>query len=113
MELLCRDMGPDDVVYVYKAAVPAFRFYTRDRPIPFITVDRSLTPRSADPKALTRAAMAPKLWIVVSHDHGKNRIALREELEARATHPHVDWFPGAWLYSAVQISEAEAVEDAG
>ncbi|NOZ96056.1 MAG: hypothetical protein GXP47_15155 [Acidobacteria bacterium] len=95
-------MEADDAVYVYYAAVPAFRFYTRKAPIPFIAVNRTLTPRSADPHQLARAARARKLWVVVSHDSNKNRLALITALEGRGKGVHVDRFPGAWLYSVVQ-----------
>lgn len=102
VELLQQLKGPGDSVYVYHAAAAAFRFYTRDHPIPFIRVGRSLTPRSADPHALAKAATAPRLWLVVSHDYGKNRTRLVRELKERGVGFRVHSFPGAWLFSVVQ-----------
>ena len=88
-------ISPEDAVYVYAGAIPAFRFYTRNEPILFV---RGKTVKANDlPKDLSHVITSNRIWAVISHDTVNNREIIQRELEARHGPVLREKFPGAWL----------------
>lgn len=92
---LRQHLSPEDSVYVYVKAVPAFRFYTRNNPIPFVW---GKTVRAKElPKDLSRVRTGNRIWAVISHDYVDNHEIIQRELEKRNGPVFRQKFPGAWL----------------
>lgn len=92
---LSQRLSPDDTVYVYGASVPAFSFYTRNKPIPYIkgsTVD----PAGLS-KDLKQVMGGKRIWAIISHDYVKNHMIIKRELEVHHGPVLTEYFPGAWL----------------
>lgn len=86
---------PKDSVYVYAGAIPAFRFYTRNKPISFIrgrTVDAKKLP-----KDISRVINGNRIWVIISHDYVDNHEIIQRELEKRNGPVFRKKFLGAWL----------------
>jgi hypothetical protein len=96
---LYQHFSPEDSVYVYNRAVPAFRFYTRDESIPF---DQGTTVLPDDlPEDVRRISAGKRIWAVISHDFIKNREIINRELETHNGPVTTMNFPGAWLLLSV------------
>jgi len=92
---LYENEAPGDAVYVYKHAIPAFRFYTRNRAIPF-DVGTTVVPGEL-PSDLSRVIGGKRIWAVISHDYANNHEIIKRELEVRHGRVFSKAFPGAWL----------------
>ena len=92
---LYQHFSPEDSVYVYVRAVPAFRFYTRNKTIPLVE-GKTAEPNDI-PKDLSRAMAGNSIWAIISHDYMKNREIIKRELEARHGPVSCKEFQGAWL----------------
>ncbi len=101
LEELRAAIRPDDRVYVYSGAVPAFNFYTRSRPLPCASVTLGSEYRGK-PGAVRQELMPVRgrLWVVFSHPRGEEVSLLRATLESRGTCEREMKQPGAavWLY---------------
>ena len=92
---LYQHFSPEDSVYVFKGAVPAFQFYTRKDPIPF---DQGTTMEiSGLSKDLERVFTSKRIWAIVSHARLKYPETIKHELERRHGLVVSKVFPGAWL----------------
>lgn len=90
-----RHYSPEDTVYVYEGAVPAFRFYTRNKSIRY---DQGTTMAAGDlPKDLSRVMSGKRIWAIISHDYSNNHDVIKGELETRHGPVFCKEFPGAWL----------------
>ena len=87
--------SPEDSVYVYARAVPAFQFYTRKKLIPFVE-GKTVEPNEL-PKDLSRAMTGNRIWAIISHDYVNNHKIIQRELETRYGPVSCIKFPGAWL----------------
>ena len=101
LEQMRREVRPDDRVYVYYSAVPAFTFYTRDRQLLAKAVTFGTEHR--DDPAGYRAELAQfhgRVWVIFSHPHGDEETMIRAMLDARGKFERESKFPGAaaWLY---------------
>ncbi|MCF8056809.1 MAG: hypothetical protein K9K37_09230 [Desulfocapsa sp.] len=88
-------LSAEDSVYVYDRAVPAFCFYTRGKPVPFVKGTTVVADEL--PKDLRRVETRKRIWTVISHDFTNNRGVIRRELEAFHGPVSSKKFPGAWL----------------
>lgn len=95
-----REIAPGDRVYVYYAAVPAFRFYIRGRPIPFVAGSPPAEPSVELPRQVDRAGGDRRLWVVVAHDYRNAAGILRRHLRSRGYAIEQTRFPGALLLRA-------------
>ena len=92
---LYQNLSPKDSVYVYDRAVPAFRFYTRNKSIPFV---QGKTVEANDlPKDLSRVMTGNRIWAIIAHDYVNNHEIIQQELETRYGSVICKSFPGAWL----------------
>ncbi len=97
---LIERLQPGDAVYVYHAAVPAFRFYTQTTPVEY-SPGRPLTDGEAGiAPDLDRMPDDVRLWVVISHDYSQYRKGFVRELERRYSSVSKTRFPGAWLLLA-------------
>lgn len=101
LEELRTEIRPGDRVYVYYSAVPAFIFYTRERPFPadIVTLGEE---HQNDPAAIRAELMQlrGRVWVIFSHPHNQEETQLLTTLDCRGTrerqlkHAHA----AAWLY---------------
>jgi hypothetical protein len=101
LEQIRREVRPDDRVYVYFSAVPAYTFYTRDRQL--LVKDVTFGKGHRDGPAGYRAELAQlhgRVWAIFSHPHGDDETVFRAMLDARGKLERESKFPGAaaWLY---------------
>lgn len=93
---LAAQLEPGDQVYVFHAAEPAFRYYTRGRPI----AHRAGLPGAAGEEDLRRDAAAlgaGRVWVVLAHFYSGEDLILRGILEERGERLQKHTFPGAVL----------------
>ncbi|AWM36821.1 hypothetical protein GobsT_53150 [Gemmata obscuriglobus] len=85
LERVRSEFRPGDRVFVYYGAVPAFTFYTRERPFPAEAVTLGAEHRD-DPAAYRGelAGLRGRVWYVVSHRHGTEEAEALAVLDARA-----------------------------
>jgi hypothetical protein len=74
---------PEDKMYVYYDAVPAFTFYTRNNPFPSsVTLGGEHRARQTEYRdELARFADGPRVWLVFSHRHGDEEALIRAYAE--------------------------------
>ncbi len=99
LEQVRAEFRPGDRVLVYYGAVPAFTFYTRERPFPAEAVTLGEEHRG-DPAGY-RAELTPlkgRVWVVVSHRHGDEETAMRATLDCRGACEREVKRPGAAAY---------------
>jgi hypothetical protein len=89
-----------DEVYVYHAAEPAFRFYTRKFPIDHVAGRMFTDWEEGIARELDRVLSNTRLWVVISHDYRGYRHAFRRELRRRYATVTTTDYPGAWLLLA-------------
>jgi hypothetical protein len=89
-----------DEIYVYHAAEPAFRFYTRESPIDHVRGRMFTDWEEGIARELDRVQAGTRLWVVVSHDYSGYRHAFRRELQRRYATVTTTNYPGAWLLLA-------------
>lgn len=99
IERVRAELQPDDRVFVYYGAAPAFRFYTRAYPfaVNAVTVGEE---HRGDPPAY-RAELAQlkgRVWVLVSHRHGDEETLLRATLDGRGVCERTVKRPGAAGY---------------
>ncbi len=101
LEKVRADIQPGDRVYVYYSAVPAFTYYTRERPL----AARELTfgEEHRDDPAGYRAEIGKlhgRVWVIFSHPHHYEETVIRTTLDCRGTCEREVKLPGAaaWLY---------------
>ncbi len=97
VEDLRHDHRPTDEVYVYSASIPAFLFYTREDPIAFVEGRPPANPSMDLAVDLERLSKAGTVWVVVSHDFGRERHYLTEAMKTTCTHDLEEAYPGARL----------------
>jgi hypothetical protein len=91
-------LGPGDHVYVFHASVPAFRYYTRDQPMPAV-LGRSPGPRVADLAAdIRRLEGDGRLWVLASHTYNGERKIIRRTLRRMGRLGETRRAPGAVLF---------------
>lgn len=104
MKPLVSELGsglqPGDLIYVYNAAVPAFRFYTRDEPLPFVAGTPNREPSVDMREQLSNAALNRRVWVVISHDYSGVEVEISRLLEAHRPSITRSAFPGAVLIRA-------------
>lgn len=101
LEELRAGVRPGDRVFVYWSAVPAFTFYTRERPLPAGSV--ILGEEHRDNPALYReeaAELRGRVWVVFSHPHNQEEAILRTTLDCHGACEREVKRTGAavWLY---------------
>jgi hypothetical protein len=101
LEELRAAIQPGDRVYVYAGAVPAFNFYTRERPLPCAGVALGGEYRGSPAAAREElAALRGRVWLDFSHARVLEVPLLRAALDARGPCGRELRRPGAaaWLY---------------
>jgi len=86
----------EDSIYVFELAIPAFKYYTRNDPLPFIQG----TTRD-DEELLEEIAKLPtgkRIWVVISHDHHKKHEIIKSQLQSRNGPVTVKNYPDAMLF---------------
>jgi hypothetical protein len=101
LEQLRGEIRPDDPVYVYHSAVPAFSFYTRTRALPAGSV--TLGNEHPDDTPAYYAELAKfhgRVWVIYSHPHNHDQTALHTMLDGRGKCQRTITMKGAvaWLY---------------
>jgi hypothetical protein len=97
-QFLERHIQPGDTVYIFHAAIPAFRFYTRHNHIEAV-FGRPPRRQSAElAEDLRRVRNADRLWVVVSHAYGGERRVLRTALRRMGKIEKTHRYPGAVLF---------------
>jgi hypothetical protein len=89
---------PGDVVYVYHASAPAFRYYTRRNPIEAVFGLRPSRGPASLKEDLERVRHAPRLWVFVSHAYGGERRVIRRALRAMGSEQGFHRTLGAVLF---------------
>lgn len=89
--------GEGDEVYVYYASIPAFRFYTRKDPIAFVEGRPAANPSADLALDLERLSKTGTVWLVISHDFGRERHYLTQAMNTACTHDVEKAYPGARL----------------
>jgi hypothetical protein len=95
------EIRPDDQVYVYYSAVPAFNYYTRDRQLPTTAVMRGEEHRENPDHFLgDLAKLHGRVWVLFSHPHNHEQTALHTALDCRGKCLRTIKMNGAaaWLY---------------
>lgn len=106
-DTLARRVQPGDVIYVYDGAVPAFGYYWRHRPEPWIrgaTHQSYLSERLAagqmpevQSEVLRLMRRGAPFWVVITHIMGPDAVELWEFMERSATVDVQAGIPGTWL----------------
>lgn len=99
LEAVRSEFRPGDRVYVYSGAVPAFTFYSRERPFPAGAVTLGEEHRG-DPAGF-RAELAQlrgRVWVIVSHRRGDEEAVMRATLDGRGECQRTVTRPGAAAY---------------
>lgn len=95
------EMKPGDRVYVFYSAIPAYTFYTRERPLPAGHV--ALGTEHADPSGYREELkrLHGRVWVIYSHPHHQEETMLRSMLDGRAPREQTVRGRGAvaWLYA--------------
>lgn len=97
---LRQERTADEVVYVYFAAVPAFRFYTRDQAIPFVAGEQNVSAADDMRKKLTAAEDRSRIFVVVAHDYSGVETQIIDLLRRHRYDVDRKAFPGAVLLAA-------------
>jgi hypothetical protein len=101
MEKIRRDMQPGDGIYVYYSAIPAFTFYTRERPLGESAITFGEEHRG-DPTGYIAelSKLHGRVWIIFSHPHNYEETVIRTALDCRGKCDREVKLPGAaaWLY---------------
>jgi hypothetical protein len=97
-----------DRIFVDETAVPAFRYYWRGRPEPWIAGPRHWPARdpasAADLRAAAQCAVlrslrpAGALWLIISHLPERERSELIAPLQTAGRIDHVTGTEGSWVY---------------
>jgi hypothetical protein len=95
---LMRGLQPGDAVYVFHASVPAFRYYTRHRPVDAVFGSSPRRSETALVQELERFRRTGRLWVVASHTYGGERRIMRRTLKAMGVLRGVHRYPGAVLF---------------
>jgi hypothetical protein len=101
LEQVQSDIRPDDRVYVYYSAVPAFTFYTRDRALPASSVTLGEEHRGDTAGYLSElSSLHGRVWVIHSHPHNHEETAFHTMLDCRGKCERTVKLPGAsaWLY---------------
>jgi hypothetical protein len=101
LDQLRDELRPDDRVYVFHRAAPAFLYYTRDRALPANSV--ALGEENPDDPNAHRGDLATyhgRVWVIYSHPHNQEQTALRTFLDCRGRCERTIKRPSAaaWLY---------------
>jgi hypothetical protein len=79
------EMQPGDRVYVFYSAIPAFKFYTRDNPLPEEQVILGNEyPKNPGGYRDDLNQIHGRVWVVYSHPHHGEEIMIRAMFESRA-----------------------------
>lgn len=89
--------APEEPVYVYRYAEPAFRFYTRHAPIPFIAGQSAGKPAVELPRELEQLPRQGRVWVVLAHDFGRERQIVEQAMADSCSLEVVGEYPGARL----------------
>ena len=101
LEKVRGDIQPGDHIYVYYSAVPAFTFYTRERPLGENALILGEERRDDPAKYVAEVAkLHGRVWVIFSHPHNQEEAVLRTALNCRGTCEREMKLPGAsaWLY---------------
>jgi hypothetical protein len=101
LEQVRAEMQPGDRVYVYYSSVPAYLFYTRERPLPAGAL--TLGEEHRDDPAAYRTELSKlrgRVWVIFSHPHNQEETTIRTTLDCRGPCEREVKWPGAaaWLY---------------
>jgi hypothetical protein len=78
-----KEWQPGDKVYLYYGAVPAYTFYTREKPfVPDVTLGTEYRGcRTGYRDELRKLAGEPRVWVIFSHRHQAEESLLRAYAE--------------------------------
>ncbi len=91
-------LKPGDTVYVFHSSVPAFLYYTRDRPIAAVLGRPPRSGASDLPEQLLSLRGNRRLWVVASHTYNGERRVIRSTLGGMGRLRITRRAPGAVLY---------------